>query len=217
MQEQFDPFRQRQISTLIFDLGAVLYGIDFTKMSAAFAQLCDRYGSARPASLMAGNPPAANSAFETGALTAAEFRDAVRSELGFDALDAEIDAAWNALLTGFYPGRAQMLRELGDYYRIALLSNTNAIHFERVTDEAGDLFDPFERIFASYRIGYRKPDRQIFDHAAAALGIAPQEALFIDDTREHIGSANEVGFHTVWLQHPESLQLIAATLLEARR
>ena len=50
----------------------------------------------------------------------------------------------------------------------------------------------------SYEVGFRKPDRRIYLHALAALGVSPADAIFVGDggSDEHTG-ARAVGMRTV--------------------
>jgi HAD superfamily hydrolase (TIGR01509 family) len=52
----------------------------------------------------------------------------------------------------------------------------------------------FDRIFTSCELGCRKPDPQIYLAAAAALDIAPERAVFIDDLAVNVEGARQVGF-----------------------
>jgi putative hydrolase of the HAD superfamily len=50
----------------------------------------------------------------------------------------------------------------------------------------------------SYEVGYRKPDPRIYHHALSALGVGPEDAIFVGDggSNEHTG-ARAVGMRTV--------------------
>jgi putative hydrolase of the HAD superfamily len=50
----------------------------------------------------------------------------------------------------------------------------------------------------SYRLGFRKPDPRIYTHALEAVGVKPEEAIFVGDggSDEHRG-ARAVGMQTV--------------------
>lgn len=66
--------------------------------------------------------------------------------------------------------------------KLGILSNTfiNALSLERHLDRYGivNLFDV--RLY-SYQFNYRKPDRRIFIDAAAAIGVSPENTLFVGD------------------------------------
>lgn len=55
----------------------------------------------------------------------------------------------------------------------------------------GELFDA---VVISAEVGMRKPEPRIFEHAARAMGVAPQECLFIDDIAANVDAAAGLGF-----------------------
>jgi HAD superfamily hydrolase (TIGR01509 family) len=52
----------------------------------------------------------------------------------------------------------------------------------------------FEHTVLSYRAGYAKPDRSIYQFAADEAGCDPGSILFIDDISEHVKAAQSFGF-----------------------
>jgi HAD superfamily hydrolase (TIGR01509 family) len=54
--------------------------------------------------------------------------------------------------------------------------------------------------FVSCITGVRKPDRQAFLGAAAALQVTPDQCLFIDDRSRNIQAAREVGMDAIHCQ-----------------
>ncbi len=44
---------------------------------------------------------------------------------------------------------------------------------------------------------YRKPDPKIYDYACKAIGIEPNEAIFLDDIGMNLRSANQLGMSTI--------------------
>lgn len=50
--------------------------------------------------------------------------------------------------------------------------------------------------FASYKIGYIKPEKEFYDYIQSALNLKPQELLLIDDTIENVEGAKQCGWHT---------------------
>ncbi len=185
-----------QGSWLIFDFGNVLIEIDPARSIEAFQTL----GAEADLHLDAGF----FHDFETGAITATEFRRALRSQLRWASADSSIDRAWNALLLEIPPKTLSVLRSLrAEGYRLALLSNTNPIHIDEVRRRLGpfgygEFARCFERIFYSYEMGLRKPDPAIYAAVDRELGIAnPAEVLFIDDNAANIASAAAYGWRTL--------------------
>lgn len=179
------------IRNLVIDLGGVLYAIDPARAATAFQQL-------RPAGLPA--LPVAEAlahpmfrAIETGDMSPADFRQTLRSDFQLEATDAELDAAWNALLLQLIPGRVEQIRALCSQYRCILLSNTNLIHQQALAAECKPAFEPLERVFFSYDMGRRKPDPRIYLDALTAMGMSPAESLMIDDSPDNIRGALKAG------------------------
>ena len=188
-----------QGSWLIFDFGNVLIEIDPARSIKAFQTLGAQADLHLDADFFQD--------FETGAITAAEFRRALRSQLRWASADSSIDRAWNALLLEIPPKTLSVLRSLrAEGYRLALLSNTNPIHIDEVRRRLGpfgygEFARCFERIFYSYEMGLRKPDPALYAAVDRELGItSPAEVLFIDDNAANIASAAAYGWRTFLFQ-----------------
>jgi putative hydrolase of the HAD superfamily len=120
----------------------------------------------------------------------------------------EIINAWNALLIGFPQKNIQLIQDLSKQYRLFLLSNTNAIHINRINkllyeDYNLKSLDPlFDKVYLSHQIGMRKPNSETFEWVLKDAGILAQETLFIEDSIPHIESANKVGIQTqLWISN----------------
>lgn len=191
-----------EIKNIVFDLGGVLLNIDYERTIDAFKKLGVKdfdsiFTQASQLKLF--------DSFDKGQISAGEFRDGLRSISGLPAADQEIDNAWNAMLLDFPATRLALLEGVRKRYRIFLLSNTNAIHYpaySRALEEKygfAELSSLFEKQYLSYRIGMRKPDREIFEFVLSDNGILPEETLFIDDTLQHVHGAEAAGIHAFHL------------------
>lgn len=60
-----------------------------------------------------------------------------------------------------------------------------------------DLPAMFDAVVISHVVGLRKPERSIFELAAAQLGLALDECVFVDDTLRHVKAAREIGMAAV--------------------
>ena len=86
----------------------------------------------------------------------------------------------------------QDLRRAG--LRTGILSNLPRTLGERLRAEPGFL-DHFDQVTFSYELGVIKPEAPIYRHAIEGLGVAPAEALFLDDRPENVLGARAVGIH----------------------
>ena len=62
----------------------------------------------------------------------------------------------------------------------------------------------FDTVVLSGEVGMRKPEPEIFRHAAAALGVPPGECVFIDDVDVNVTAARACGMTGVHHQDPAS-------------
>lgn len=199
----------KNIKNIIFDYGNVIFKIDFKRTQKAFEDL----GVQNVESFFAhkGHHSIFDE-FETGQITAAEFRDGIRALLSNPSLaDQQIDDAWNSLLVGVMEGNHELLRSLKDKYRTFLLSNINEIHLDFITKYLKKEFDLdgnegfFEKVYYSHLVGKRKPNMEIFEQVLSENGLKPQETLFIDDSPQHLKSAAQLGINTYLLTYPDSI------------
>ncbi len=126
--------------------------------------------------------------------------------------DATMDALFPALWDAFadhrrwrprtdVPALLAPLRDRG--LKLAMLSNWDA-RLHRVIDGLG-WGRWLDHVFISSELGAEKPAPEVFAHAAAALGFAPQEILHVGDSWEHdVAGALGAGWHSAWLdrRHP---------------
>ena len=193
------------IKNIIFDLGGVIINIRFQLALDAFQKLSK---SGKVLEFTQRQQSGLFDAYETGRISDAEFRAGLREQYYIEATDAEIDEAWNALLLDIPEERIHLLRELGNKYRLFLLSNTNAIHlvrFNQIVAESftiPDLDSLFEKTYYSHLIGQRKPDAVVFEQILAENNLEAAETLFVDDSIQHIEGANTVGLKTLFLAPP---------------
>ena len=204
---------------LLFDFGGVLIDIDYAATPAALHRL-SRAGSTI-AFTQAGQAELFDM-FETGHLSPAEFRAGLRAAYALEATDAELDAAWHAMLLGVPAERLALVAELRRQgHQTALLSNTNALHIAEINRRlagqygfAHGIADVLDRVFYSQEVGLRKPGEEIFRHVLREMNWRPEDVLFIEDSPQHVATARRLGLRVLHLAPP--LTLITA-LPEALR
>ncbi len=77
------------------------------------------------------------------------------------------------------PGTAEQLREIGERYHIAVISNADG-KIENVLRRCG-IAHCFRTITDSGLVGYEKPHPEIFRHALKSMNAAPEESLYVGD------------------------------------
>lgn len=181
------------INTIIFDFGDVFLDLEKDAVVTEFNKL----------GLERMNPEleALNHDYEVGRITELEFLQGFQKFIP-DADILDIRKAWNAVIGDFPLHRLEFLQMLCGKYRLFLLTNTDATHIERFEHKVGMTFSRsfyqcFEKVYYSYELGMRKPDREIFDFMIRKHSLVPERTLFIDDKRENTDSAASAGIQ-VW-------------------
>jgi len=113
--------------------------------------------------------------------------------------------SWNSILLDFPKYRLDFIQNIqkSGKYKIYLLSNTNDLHISWVKENIAfykAFKSCFKEFYLSYDINLRKPDEDIFKFVLEQNSLKAEETLFIDDTLEHINSAENLNIQTWHLQ-----------------
>ncbi|SDF40630.1 putative hydrolase of the HAD superfamily [Blastococcus aurantiacus] len=129
----------------------------------------------------------------TGRVTDADWRAGVAEELTrrHGAGGADAVREWSAPVGEADADVLQLVRAQRRVRTVALLSNAT----DRLRSDlrALSLDEEFDVVFSSAELGVAKPERAVFTLACAALGLAPEQCLFVDDSAEHVAAAAQVG------------------------
>jgi putative hydrolase of the HAD superfamily len=98
------------------------------------------------------------------------------------------------------PAMLEAIRRIrGRGLRAGALTNNWANERGEPTHDLSSLFDAF---IESSKVGLRKPDPRIYRLACDALGVAPAEAVFLDDIGRNLKAARELGMRTIKVDAP---------------
>ena len=195
------------IKNLILDFGGVIYQISHQKQIDTFKEFGignfdELYSQALQNPLF--------ERFETGSISKDEFREALVAMLPGSIPVAEIDRAWNSILTGYFAEMVYFLKRLRKKYNLFLLSNTNSIHYNIYISEFkaafGYEFDElFEKTYWSFKVGLRKPGNEIFSYVIEDANLNADDCVFIDDSIQNIEAATNYGIKSIWLKPGQRL------------
>lgn len=77
-------------------------------------------------------------------------------------------------------------------------TNQEALRTHHILDKVGPYF---KECFASYKIGFIKPEKEFYRHIEKALCLLPHEILLIDDTKNNTLGAQDCGWHVYHYQN----------------
>ena len=192
------------IKAVIFDLGNVLINFDHTIAAKRIAALCDKSPQEIYQLFFDSN---STQLFEEGKICASDFFFSVKEMLGLLIGYEEFLSIWNGIffLTDDNRKVHRLVKALRPAYTTALLSNINELHFQYLK-KSFPVFDVFDHLFASYEMGFIKPDPRIYKKTLSLLALTPQETFYVDDRPELIAKACELGMRAFVYTGPEQLR-----------
>lgn len=140
--------------------------------------------------------------FEKGQIDAQVFAQRLKDDLNIQATSYKIIEQFAKWPIGLFGGVTELLESLKSEYRLALLSNSNELHWPRLMEEFG-LAKYFDHIFASHHMNMAKPDLEIFEAVIEELNVKPNEILFFDDNLNNVEASKKVGinaYHVIGVQ-----------------
>lgn len=186
---------------VIFDLGKVLIDFDFKRGYRALEGLCPYPASEIPKRL--GSTDLVER-FETGLVEPHDFVAQFSRILGLDFDYERFCGIWSSIFAETLIPES-MLAGLASRYRLVLLSNTNAIHFDMLRQTYAHMLRHFHSLVLSYEVKAMKPQRAIFERAVEAAGCRPEECFYTDDIEAYVEAARGMGIDAVQFESAEQI------------
>lgn len=200
-----------QVDALLFDLGGVMFEIDFARCLGHWADASGRTIDELAVDLIA--DPAYQD-HERGLISTADYFEHLRGALSIDLDDATLYEGWNSIfLDPIAPAVAAAEAAASAGLAVHAFSNTNAAHHEAWGPRYADEMARFDAVHLSHVIGHRKPDAAAFVHVAETIGIPLDRILFFDDTFENVEGAQAIGMQAVHVTGPDSVSVAVAGLI----
>jgi putative hydrolase of the HAD superfamily len=196
-QDTQSPIRNPRspIRAAIFDIGGVLTTSPVVSIRRYVESQGHDYSVIGP---MIAHHDLAWSRWERSELSEDEFVvrfEAECLEAGFSVSARGIlEAAFGSQATR--PEMVSAVRHLRGRLRLAAITN-NVARGDSTRPGMFDLLDLFEEVLESSKLGIRKPDPRIYQLACERLGVAPHEAVFLDDIGANLKGARALGMVTI--------------------
>jgi|TARA_B100000959_G_scaffold256987_1_gene290696 FMN phosphatase YigB (HAD superfamily) len=191
------------IKTIIFDIGGVLINIHPEKTLNFFENITELSINQLQESIIWD----IYYQYEIGKLDNPQFYSAINNLFPEEKKISEGDfwRGWKLLL-GEQTRVVNLLTNLYETMPIWLLSNTNPWHIQYLKSCSEYYFHKFiTGAIYSYDVGYRKPDKTIYNLTMEKIGISGEEILFIDDDQGNVKAANEIGINAIVYEGMEKL------------
>jgi len=180
---------------LLFDFGVVLIPIDQSLSYDAFEKLGAHEELAQQNELF--------EKLERGDLNNDEFLKSIQPFFfRKNIFKKDLAEAWNAMCYEPIPEEnIQLLKKLSRQHSLYLVSNTNAMHIQKIKDLCGpfkykQFTSLFEHVYYSHEMGSRKPESAFFQKVLKEQKLDPADCLFIDDREENVKAAKKLGINS---------------------
>lgn len=192
--------KQVLIKFIFFDLGGVLVNVDSEKALSQAASLL--HCTPQRAAELWHQMNSDHLQYERGLLNTCEWLELVKQKLNF-ADEQLVRNLFSNIFSLNHPV-LKMAVQLSKNYSLALLSNTNPIHFYRIMNDFPELhFIP--TAITSFQMRALKPEIEIFMKSCKEMDVLPIQCLFIDDREENVLAAREIGMCAVQFTTAEKL------------
>ncbi|HEV2216476.1 MAG TPA: haloacid dehalogenase type II [Candidatus Dormibacteraeota bacterium] len=127
--------------------------------------------------------------------------DEVLTQLGIDGFDAadrdELTRSWERLPA--WPDADAGLQRLATRFTVTTLSNGNRSQQQALMQYSSL---PFRRLLSAEDFKHYKPDPEIYQGAAKALGFRPEQVLMVAAHKGDLRAADAAGLHTAFVERP---------------
>lgn len=188
------------IKNIIFDFGGVILTLKPEETERALSRV---FGQTFKIDKLSKKHKEILESHETGSINDETLLWHLQREFNPNANPRDLINAWNAMLIDIPKDNLDTLLGLRNDYRLFLMSNTNGIHIEwvhnflRMKYGCTDFEKKyFERVYYSHEMGMRKPNRAIFKEILKQHNLKPNETLFVDDLKENLAPAEQIGINS---------------------
>jgi len=101
------------------------------------------------------------------------------------------------------PQMVAAIRACSPRYKTACLTNNFLSAEAAVSEAVAAVYELFDAVLESSVLGVRKPDPRFYELACEAVGVRPDESVFLDDLGVNLKPARALGMHTIKVTDPD--------------
>lgn len=144
--------------------------------------------------------------FERGRLAPAQWAERFIHDWDVDLTPEDFLAKFTTWSRRVLPGAKELLEQLRGRYRLAALSNSNELHWERNTNELR-IIELFEFAISSHQVGSCKPHPDIYKVAIDRAKVSSCDAIvFFDDLAANVAAAQSAGMRAYQVRGVDQLR-----------
>lgn len=143
--------------------------------------------------------------FERGEISPTDYKENISCNLGLEIKEDKFYNVWNDVFHDLDPRIEDLLDNLKSKLRLVVLTNTNEIHGNKWKNKYQSILKYFEKIFCSYEIHSRKPEKKAYKIVINYLNMEPNFILFLDDKIKNIKVASFLGLKGILVKSTEQM------------
>jgi epoxide hydrolase-like predicted phosphatase len=176
------------IKAVIFDFGGTVHSLNGKKASEILAPILNRDREEIRKIIVPG-------------LIAMSVSEMSEQEF-FEKLGKSVPELWKIQMNSeIYKPIIELVGELKKMGIVtAVLSNTILPHSRII--RARGWYDFFDKVYLSYEIKLRKPNKEIYEYVLKDIGVTGEECIFVDDLEENLVPARELGMKVILAKDP---------------
>jgi len=187
---------------IIFDLGGVVINVSMDKIFEYWANVTG-YNANYVKQIFESKDIFHR--FERGEISSTDYKESVSCKLGLEINEDEFYNVWNDVFHDLDPRIEDLLNNLKSKLRLVVLTNTNEIHGNKWKNKYQSILKNFEKIFCSYEIHSRKPEKKAYKIVIKYLNIESNFILFLDDKIENVKVASDIGLKGILIKSTEHM------------
>ncbi|MBO7611223.1 MAG: HAD family phosphatase [Elusimicrobia bacterium] len=178
---------------IIFDLGKVIFDYDLNIISKSLSEYSPKKELFEDIDAFIYTHKDLFFTYEKGLISSSDFYKEFLKLVEIKDLpyDKFCDI-WNDIFTPIQDVM-DLVISLAHRYELALLSNTNELHFDYLYKKYSDFFMNFKKLHLSHIMNARKPDAEIYEQVLKYHNVEPQNMFFTDDNKENVYAAMAMG------------------------
>lgn len=187
------------ITTLMFDLGDVLILRHPERALEKFSKLNGRS--------LVGNTAVMQDDIDymRGRISPSEFAEKHLGLMNLPISEEEFHRIYTDIFS-LNEGLFDFLKRISAEVNLVMLSNTEKVTIDFLTRKYPELFSLFNHLVFSFEVHMVKPEKEIFIFALRAAVCKPENAVYIDDKKEYVEAAQDLGINAFRFTTLESIK-----------
>lgn len=178
---------------IVFDLGKVIFDYDVNIISKKLSEYSTEKNLFEDMDVFMFSNKDLFMKYEKGQISSVAFYNKLVDLASLKILSFEkFTDIWNDIFTPI-DDVVELINSLSKKYELAILSNTNDLHFDYLYKKYSNFFTNFKKLHLSYLMNSRKPDTDIYLQVIKYHNLKPENIFFTDDNQENIDIAKEIG------------------------